>query len=296
MTAWEDAMKLSFSTNAFTNFSVFRAVEAIADTGYSGIELLADSPHLYPFATTDSDLARLESLLQAKGLEVANINANTAVGFYSHGPDGKTFWEPLFEPSLANPDKDARNWRIAYTRKCIDMARFLSCPTISVTSGRAVPGSSPDTARMRLRESLDGILDYAAGKGVRVGMEYEPGLLVENCAELSALIEATGAENFGANLDLGHSHVLGERPEDVIAAFSSRIFHIHLEDIRARKHYHLIPGEGDMDFNLIFRCLAGISYAGFVTVELYTYPDNPGYAAEKALHHLKNLKPDRMEL
>lgn len=280
-------MKFSFSTNAFVRFSVSEAIEAIAEAGYAGIELLADAPHLFPFAVTDSDLTRLESLIHHKGLCVANINANTAVGFYE---GGKPFWEPLFEPSLANPDKDARAWRVAYTKKAVDMARFLSCPNVSITSGRAVPGSNPEASRKILKQSLDEVLDYAAGRGVRLGMEYEPGLLVENCAELSSLIAEVGAENFGANLDLGHSHVLGEEPGEVIRRLSSHLFHIHIEDIRAGKHYHLIPGEGDMDFAPIFDALSGIAYDGYITVELYTYPANPGYAAKKALHHLKNLK------
>ena len=43
------SLKLSFSTNAFARFSVPEAIEIIAKTGYSGVEILADVPHLYPF-------------------------------------------------------------------------------------------------------------------------------------------------------------------------------------------------------------------------------------------------------
>ena len=49
---WISIMKLSFSTNAFVRFSVPEAIEIIAKTGYSGVEILADVPHLYPFSTT----------------------------------------------------------------------------------------------------------------------------------------------------------------------------------------------------------------------------------------------------
>ncbi len=120
-------------------------------------------------------------------------------------------------------------------------------------------------------------------------MEYEPGLLVERADELAGLIREIGAENFGANLDFGHSHLAGEVPSHVAGRLASRIFHIHLEDISNRKHYHLIPGEGDIDFEDIFRALAGIDYDGFVTVELYTFPENPEQAAGKAFDYLKNV-------
>ncbi len=93
----------------------------------------------------------------------------------------------------------------------------------------------------------------------------------------------------GANLDLGHSHVLGETPEKVISGLSSRIFHVHVEDIQGGKHYHLIPGRGDIDFNRLFTSLDRCGYSGFATVELYTYPHRPEEAAQQALDYLEGL-------
>jgi fructoselysine 3-epimerase len=281
-------MKLSFSTNAFVEFPLPEAIEMIADIGYQGVEILADVPHLYPFSTTSSDLAKIVTALETTNLTVSNINANTAVGYYE-SIGGRKFWEPLFEPSLANPDDDARGWRIEYTKKCIDMARTLSCANVSITSGRMVPGVRPDRSMEYLKQSLDDVLDYAAASGVRIGMEYEPGLLVERFEELDSLIREVGSQNFGANLDLGHSHVLRENPWEVIRGLSSKIFHVHLEDIRSGKHYHLIPGEGDINFEILLRALDSVSYDGFVTVELYTYPKTPGQAAKKAFEYLDKL-------
>jgi fructoselysine 3-epimerase len=222
--------------------------------------------------------------LERSGLEVANLNANTAMGYY-----GRTFWEPLFEPSLANPDRTARKWRIDYTKRCLDLARLLGSRNVSITSGRAVPGSDPDAAFMLLRESLEAVLEHAEKTGIRVGLEYEPGLLVERYEELRALLEVMPSPCLGANLDLGHSHVLGEGPETVVAGLSSRIFHVHIEDILARKHYHLIPGLGDMDFKGLFEVLEQHGYDGFATVELYTYPQEPEAAARRAFDYLQGL-------
>jgi fructoselysine 3-epimerase len=277
-------MRLSFSTNAFVRHTVAEAVERIASVGYEGVELLADSPHLYADSVTESDLDHVKGVMDRTGLKVANINANTAAGYY-----GREFWEPLFEPSLSHPDGSLRRWRIDYTRKCIDMAQELSSPCVSVTSGKAVPGCLPDRSLDFLRDSLDKILRYAEERSIRIGIEYEPGLLVERCEELATLIDRMASPALGANLDLGHSHVLGEDPRTVMAALGDRIFHIHLEDIRGRKHYHLIPGEGDMDFGTLLDLLAEHGYNGFATVELYTYPHNPGEAAERALRHLRRF-------
>jgi protein FrlC len=277
-------MKLSFSTNAFVKYSVIEAVEGIAATGYRGVELLADAPHLYAESVTSSDLSELRKVLERTGLMVANINANTAVGYY-----GREFWEPLFEPSLANPDRALRRWRLAYSKKCIDMAQWLGAPCVSLTSGRPVPGVAPEQSMGFLRESLEELLEYAEKMSVRIGIEYEPGLLIERCEELLELIGRMKSSYLGANLDLGHSHVLGEHPGKVVKALSQKIFHIHIEDIKAGKHYHLIPGTGDMDFGKLFRILQDQQYEGFVTVELYTYPHRPEAAAKQALSYLQTI-------
>ena len=277
-------MKLSFSTNAFVNYSIFEAVERIAAIGYQGVELLADTPHLYAPAVSASDLKKLGELLDQKGLQVANINANTAMGYY-----GMRFWEPLFEPSLANPDPEARRWRIDYSKKCIDMARALGSRTVSLTSGRMVSGITPREGLHLLEESLMELLEYAEKYRVRLGIEYEPGLLIERCEELVLLLDKISSPCLGVNLDLGHSHVLGEDHEKIIARLSHRIFHLHLEDIQDKKHYHLIPGLGEVDFAALLGSLEKHSYDGFVTVELYTYPQEPDEAARKSLAYLKAL-------
>jgi protein FrlC len=277
-------MRLSFSTNAFVNCSVFDAVQRIGTLGYDGVELLADAPHLYADTVTESDLSRLRRSLEQARLQVANINANTAVGYY-----GRTFWEPLFEPSLANPDSSARRWRVDYSKKCIDMARLLGASCVSVTSGRPVPGTLPEQSNEFLKESLRELLAYAAERSVKIGIEYEPGLLIEECEELTAFLREMNDAHLGANLDLGHSHVLGEDPDIVIRDLGARIFHVHLEDIKAGKHYHLIPGTGDLDFKGLFEILRAHCYDGFLTVELYTYPHRAEQAAREALEFLRSL-------
>jgi fructoselysine 3-epimerase len=284
-------MRLSFSTNAFVRTSVFEAIENIASAGYEGVELLADAPHLFADSVSTSDMARIKGILSQTGLKVANINANTAMGYY-----GREFWEPLFEPSLANPDPTLRRWRIDYSKKCIDMARELDADCISVTSGKLVSGAGPEKSMDFLRDSLEALIEHAAANSIRIGIEYEPGLLVESHEELVALLKEMDSPYLGANLDLGHSHVLGECPETVIGGLSSKIFHMHLEDIRGRKHYHLIPGTGDMDFAALFLSLARHEYNGFATVELYTYPHQPQFAAKQALTYLKRVMQQQREI
>lgn len=282
-------MRFSFSTNAFIRHTVFEAIESIAAAGYEGVELLADIPHLYMHTLRAPDIKKLKASLARNRLAVSNINANTVRGYYGNGSA-----EPLFEPCLTDPAPEVRSWRVDYTRKCIDLATVLNCPNVSITSGPIQPESTPEEGIEFLKKALRDIMAHAEKKKVKVGLEYEPGLLIESSSELSCLINEIGSEYLGANLDLGHSHVLGEDPEFTIRLLQGRIFHVHLEDIKDRRHFHLIPGTGDMDFRKLLALFEKSSYGGFITVELYTYPHKPEEAARKSLEFLKGVTSRRV--
>ena len=66
--------------------------------------------------------------------------------------------------------------------------------------------------------------------------------------------------------------------------------HYHLEDIAAtRKHAHLVPGRGAIDFPAVLREIAASGYQGWITVELYPYIDDPDGAGREAKRFLENI-------
>jgi sugar phosphate isomerase/epimerase len=273
-------VELAFGTNAYTRFPLPEAVRRIADHGYAGVELLADAPHAFVPEFDPEDRERLRDALEGTGLAVSNVNANTAMGYYDDAPPSA-----FFEPSLVTDDDEARAWRIQYTKGAIDLAAAVDAPAVCVATGRPLPGNPPERAREYLLDSLHEVLDYAEPRGVDVGIEFEPELLVESTDEVLALIEAVGRDSLGVNLDVGHAAVYGEDPAESVRRCAGHITGIHLEDIAGGirgKHYHLVPGEGDLDFERVFGALADVGYDGFATLELYTYPDEPDRAASDA--------------
>jgi sugar phosphate isomerase/epimerase len=63
-----------------------------------------------------------------------------------------------------------------------------------------------------------------------------------------------------------------------------------LEDIAAtRVHYHLIPGEGVIDFAATLQALQSIGYQGWITIELYTCHENPDAAARLARERILTI-------
>jgi sugar phosphate isomerase/epimerase len=111
-------------------------------------------------------------------------------------------------------------------------------------------------------------------------------LYLEYVAELRQWIDRLRHPRFGANLDIGHSQVIGESIPDAIKLLSGNIWNMHVEDIPGRKHYHMIPGEGTLDWSALRDALRQINYNRYLTVELYTHTQDPQTAAVKSYQFL----------
>jgi protein FrlC len=273
-------MRLAYSTNGFTEVDLPTAIRRIAEHGYTGVELLADRPHWHP-AMDYRDRQEVLHALRRTGLAVSNVNANTAMGLWPE-------WMPetIFEPSLSNRDPAVRQRRIEYTEAALDFAAAMGATCLSVSSGRTEAAVPPSEGRSWFADSLDDLCERAQDRGLLIGIEYEPGLLIETAAEVRRLIDEVNHPALGANLDIGHAVCAGENPLESIELLAGRIWNVHIEDIRGRKHFHLIPGEGDIDFAAVARALRAVDYPGFVTVELYTCSHRADEAASRAHQHL----------
>ena len=275
-------VRLAFSSNAYTRVPLDEACRRIAGHGYGAVEILADAPHAYPGTFGAADADRLRRLLEELRLRVSNVNANTLMGFWRGAPP-----EPFFEPSLVSESAELRAVRLDGILKTLDVAARLGARNISITTGKPLGSMSPERCEPVLEDGLKRVLNRADELGVDVGIECEPGLLVETTGELLRWIDRMDSPRLGANLDVGHAVVAGEDPVEAIRSLRGRIWNLHVEDIRGRKHYHRIPGEGDIDFGAIAAALADAGYDRWATVELYTYAAEPDRAAGESLKALR---------
>ena len=87
----------------------------------------------------------------------------------------------------------------------------------------------------------------------------------------------------------GIARCSGKTFQQAIRLLKGRIWNLHVEDIPGRKHYHMIPGEGTMNWRGLRLALEGIGYGRTVTVELYTCSEDPDTAARKSLEFLEKV-------
>lgn len=273
-------MKTGFSTNAFTEKSLLYGIDTIYGIGYDGVELVLDTPHAF-LPLNEKYLSEIKNCVKKNKIEIANLNANTVVGWY----DNNQVIEK-FEPSLSNKNEKLRQWRLNYTKKAIELADELESPSICITSGISTKSEKQTCLRI-FKKSLIELASFAETKNISIAIEYEPGLLIENSDDVYHIVSQFN--NIGLNLDVCHAAVLGEDISKIIKKFRKKIIHTHISDCKNNIHFHLIPGLGSINFSAMYRSLKEINYDGFLTAELYTYSKNPEYAAKITFTYLKNL-------
>jgi len=272
-------MKFAFSTNAFRNFPFSRAVRAISDAGYSGIEIMCDTPHAFPAHLSDTDIHSIKESLKKHNLEISNLNAfmMCAVKDFHH-------------PSWIEKDREFRQIRIRHTMECIDLAARLGAKTISTEPGGPLDGMERRAAIQIFAEGLEEVLHHAREKGIGLLIEPEPDLLIQTSEEYLDFLDKFNHPNLGLNFDIGHFFCVGEDPAETIIKLKEHTRHYHLEDIpQNREHRHIMPGKGGINIKGVLDTIEKTGYKGFITVELYPYLDAPEIAATEAKTYIKEI-------
>lgn len=272
-------MTFGYSTNAYTRFDLFEALAMIAAIGFRGVEIMCDQPHLYPPEWTNEDVAKLQETLKRFDLKVTNLNSFT---LYAVGD--------ILLPSWIEADPAQRQTRIDHTRSCLHLASALGCGNISIPPGGPAGQLSDGAALRRFREGLETVLGDAEALGVRLLIEPEPQLLIENSRQFLSFIKDFQSAAVGLNFDVGHFFCAGEDPAHSFEVLHPWVGHVHIEDIPPdRSHQHLIPGLGAVPFEGVVAAMARLGYRGDISLELYPYVDQPSKAGRAGREHLLPL-------
>jgi sugar phosphate isomerase/epimerase len=119
--------------------------------------------------------------------------------------------------------------------------------------------------------------------------DFEITVCLENLSETAShmVTPFTDLPLLNLTLDVGHAQLLAETNTsyEFIERFPERIKHVHLHDNRGGDSYrddlHLLPGEGIVDFEKVFKELKAMEYDRTITLELI-----PSEIA-KCLRHVK---------
>jgi len=205
-----EKMKFAYSSNAFKRYSIEETAKMIKEAGFDGIEVMADTPHVYPKDYDNQKLDRLKDYLDSLGLEVSNINAFTLEAI-----------QDMHHPSFIEKDKALRAIRIEHTKRSLWVAKKLGAKSISIIPGGRVEYFTEAESLELFIKGLKEILPEAERLGIKVLVEPEPELLIENSSQFETFLSRIKHPNLGFNCDLGHFFCVNENPAEIIKKFST---------------------------------------------------------------------------
>jgi sugar phosphate isomerase/epimerase len=276
-------MLRGYNTNGLAQHELFDAVRLLSRLGYGSVAITIDHTALPPYERYHAQrLRRLRRLLDE--LEMRSV-IETGARFLLD-PTEK------HEPTLITADALGRARRIDFYKYAVDCAAALESDCVSLWSGVPQPGVDRTQATAWLVDGLRQVLAYAAVRKVTIAFEPEPGMLIGTMRGYEELLGQLDAHaGLGLTLDVGHLHCQGETPiAALIRRWSSRLVNVHVEDMRAGVHEHLMFGEGEIDFPPVFRALSEVGYRHGVYVELSRHSHEGPLAARRAMEFLKKAE------
>ena len=274
-------MLLAYSSNAYMNFSIEETIGRIAALGYGGLELLADVPHAWPAGLLDERKRVIRECLDHHGLTISNVNA-----FMMNAVADPR--QPYWHPSWIESDPHYRAIRREHTCRALRLAKELGASSIQTEPGGPLaPGQSWQSAAEMFYDEIMPCVELAEQLEIFLLIEPEPGLMIETFEQYLEFVGQIGSPWVGLNFDIGHAFCMGQEPSEWITRMAPHTKHYHIEDIAAtRRHAHLMPGRGAIDFPAVLREIAKSGYQGWITVELYPYIDDPDGAGREARDYL----------
>ncbi len=274
-------MRLGYNTNGLAHHEPFAALELLADLGYRSVALTIDHGLLNPF---DLDLPRQLSGFRQKLTRLDLTNVIETGARFLLSPTDK------HEPTLVSAEPADRRRRIEFLCRAIDLAAELQSDCVSLWSGVVRDAAPRAQAMDRLCSGLGEVVRHAERRGVVIGFEPEPGMLIDTMVRYDELVERIGSPAFKLTLDLGHLHCQGELPvESFIERYAAALVNIHVEDMRSGVHEHLQFGDGEMEFPPLIDALHRVGYQGGVHVELSRHSHEGPQAARRAYEFLAPL-------
>lgn len=264
-----------------------RCLSEMREAGYSGTEL----GHKFP-----KDARVLKPILDRHKLALISAWHSSYLLSREFAEEEKSFREHL-------GFLKAMGCKIVIVAECTRRTYDRSTEPLHFDEGSS---SLSDSEWERLARGLDELATIAREQGLEIVYHHHMGTVIQNRHEIDRLMRET--RKVRLLLDTGHLSFAGVNPLEVLEAYSSRIAHVHLKDVRAavakrarterfsfekavREGVFTVPGDGSIDYKPIFDHLKKSQYPGWLVVEAEQDPSraDPLEYAKMGRETVRNL-------
>ena len=243
----------------------------LADGCREAAELGFDAVEVFPPDAETLDELDIKRLLARHGLKVAAVG--TGAGWVIH------------KLRLTDPDRAGREPARLFVQSIVEAAGKLGAPAIiGSMQGRWGDGMDRDEATFYLADALSGLGKQAATFGVPLLYEplnrYETNF-ANTLADGSRILRMLDNDNVKLLADLFHMSIEEADLPAALRAAGKDVGHVHFADSNRRP-----VGEGHTDMTSIVRALREIGYDGYLSAEVFPYPD-PTAAARRTIESFR---------
>jgi sugar phosphate isomerase/epimerase len=251
--------------------------ERLRACGYDAIEICPPKGRYGLGVSMEDYLATHLQLKADFGLEVSNVNECWGEMWDPYSPEYKTLTE-MRTAELA----------VAETRSTIDFAAELGAASVTIATAIHAPISAGNVSEAVLVavDSLRRMGEHAASRGIRLVFEatnhLEMGKFVNTAANHKRVIELTGRDDIGIQLDFFHVNLEELGPYEAVMDAQPWLWHLHFRDSNS-----LTPGYGKTDFFAVMRALIRTGYSGYCTIESAPMVPSADRSARDGIEYLK---------
>jgi sugar phosphate isomerase/epimerase len=244
--------------NYFPPVPITDILDVMRDTGFIGIRLTQFPQILEKYKITEEHLEREVS---RRGLHVITISFNGAA-----------------------QDASQHAAVLARARESMTFLKRFGAQHLVVFSPKRGPGPEAFETMCKFYNQLG---ETAAGMGFKAGLHNHLGQMVQDPGEIDRCMQLTDPRLFHFSPDTAHVHLAGGDVPAILNKHKTRLMLADYKDAKragAEKDFRnsiYDLGDGEIDFPACHRLLRGISYKGWLCVDLDIARQGPRASYER---------------
>ena len=191
--------------------------------------------------------------------------------------NGMPFSGAAIGTNMCQPDTTKRAEEMAKIKKWVDVTNLLGASHLRVFGGEPPAGTSDEQGIQWVVETMKPACDYAATKGVILGIESHGGI-TSKASNIVEILRQVDSPYAGCNLDISN---FPENPYPQIEACIPYATHTHVRDYYGER-------KEPLDLDRVFQMFARGGYKGYLSAE-YEAQEDAMTGVPKLLAKIKDL-------